>query len=217
MAANAKNQTRKRVLSHPKDAAALLLSTLAAVMAAIPAAAWSQQTHHDPQLQQQQLQKVEITGSSIKRIDAETALPVQVITRDQIQKTGATNVEQLLQTVASISSSGGFSASSSSGAATGSISAISLHGLTSLRTLVLLNGRRIAPYGIGFTGDSVSVDVNSIPLAAIERVEILKDGASAMYGSDAIAGVVNFISAPGVPGTRARPAEYGDDAQGGAA
>ncbi|MFN0183971.1 MAG: TonB-dependent receptor [Aquabacterium sp.] len=80
-----------------------------------------------------------------------------------------------------------------SSASTGGISAISLRGLTSIRTLVLVNGRRIAPYGIGFTGDSVSVDVNSIPLAAIDRVEVLKDGASAVYGSDAVAGVVNFI------------------------
>ena len=94
-------------MSHPKEASALLLSTLAAMLAAIPAAAWSQQaTPADPQ-QQQQLQKVEITGSSIKRIDAETALPVQIITRDQIQKTGASTVEQLLQSISSVSSSGG--------------------------------------------------------------------------------------------------------------
>lgn len=178
----------------------------AAVAAAFPLAAWSQA---------QQLERVEITGSSIKRIDAETALPVQVITREQIQKTGATNVEQLLQTISSISSSGGNVASSSSGATTGSISSISLHGLTSLRTLVLLNGRRIAPYGIGFTGDSVSVDVNSIPLAAIERVEILKDGASAIYGSDAIAGVVNFILRQEFKGLELS-GEYGDTTQGGA-
>ena len=131
----------------------------AAIAAAFPLAAWSQT---------QQFERVEITGSSIKRIDAETALPVQVITRDQIQKSGATNVEQLLQTVSSFSSSGGTVVSTASGATTGSISGISLHGLTSLRTLVLLNGRRIAPYGIGFVGDSVSVDVNSIPLSAID-------------------------------------------------
>ena len=163
----------------------------------------------------QQLERVEITGSSIKRIDAETALPVQVITREQIQKTGATNVEQLLQTISSISSSGGLTAASASGATTGGISAISLHGLTSLRTLVLVNGRRVAPYGVGFTGDSVSVDVNSIPLAAIERVEVLKDGASAIYGSDAIAGVVNFILRQDFKGAEIT-AEYGDTTQGGA-
>ena len=173
-------------MPYVKEAPALLATTLATLIATIPAQAWAQDTS-------QQMQRVEITGSSIKRIDAESALPVQVITRDQIQRSGATNVEQLLQTISSISSSGGLTTASASGATTGGISAVSLHGLTSIRTLVLLNGRRIAPYGIGFTGDSVSVDVNSIPLAAIERVEVLKDGASAVYGSDAIAGVVNFI------------------------
>jgi iron complex outermembrane receptor protein len=146
-----------------------------------------------PALAQETTQRIEITGSSIKRIDAETAVPVQVITRADIQKSGATNVEQLMQTVSAAASSGAFTSSASSGATTGSISSISLRGLTSLRTLVLLNGRRIAPYGMGFTGDSVSVDVNSIPISAIDRVEILKDGASAIYGSDAVAGVVNFI------------------------
>ncbi len=183
---------------------------LAATIAAIPAMAWSQAAP-----QPQQLERVEITGSSIKRIDAETALPVQVITREQIQRTGATNVEQLLQTISSVSSSGGLVTASASGAATGSISAVSLHGLTSIRTLVLLNGRRVAPYGIGFTGDSVSVDVNSIPLAAIERVEVLKDGASAVYGSDAIAGVINFILRQDFKGIEIG-AEYGDTTQGGA-
>ena len=141
----------------------------------------------------QESQRIEITGSSIKRIDAETAVPVQVITRQDIAKSGATNVEQLMQTISAAASSGALMGNASSGATTGSISSISLRGLTSIRTLVLLNGRRIAPYGIGFTGDSVSVDVNSIPLSAIDRVEILKDGASAIYGSDAVAGVVNFI------------------------
>ncbi|RQP23449.1 TonB-dependent receptor [Piscinibacter terrae] len=168
-----------------------------------------------PALAQQQLEKVEITGSSIKRIDAESAVPVQVLTRDDIQRTGATTVEQLLQTVSAVTSSGGLTASSVSGATTGGISSISLRGLNSTRTLVLLNGRRIAPYGIGFTGDSVSVDVNSIPLAAVERVEVLKDGASAIYGSDAVAGVVNFILRKDFTGTEIS-GTYGDTSGGGA-
>ncbi len=196
-------------MPYAKEAPALLATTLATLIATIPAQAWAQDA------QAQQMQRVEITGSSIKRIDAETALPVQVITREQIQRSGATNVEQLLQTISSVSSSGGLTAASASGATTGGISAVSLHGLTSIRTLVLLNGRRIAPYGIGFTGDSVSVDVNSIPLAAIERVEVLKDGASAVYGSDAIAGVINFILRQEFKGLELT-AEYGDTTQGGA-
>ena len=177
----------------------------AGVAAALGAAASAQDTP----------QRVEITGSSIKRTDAETALPVQVLTRKEIAATGAVNVEQLLQTVSAMTSSGATVNSSASGATTGGLSGISLRGLTSLRTLVLINGRRVAPYGIGFVGDSVSVDVNSIPLAAIERVEVLKDGASAIYGSDAIAGVVNFILRKDYAGLELT-ADYGETTQGGA-
>ena len=196
-------------MTKTRSKAAMATLPLAALIAAIPSLAWAQAAPG------QSLERVEITGSSIKRIDAETALPVQVITREQIQRTGATNVEQLLQTISSVSSSGGLVGASASGAATGGISAVSLHGLTSIRTLVLVNGRRVAPYGIGFTGDSVSVDVNSIPLAAIERVEVLKDGASAIYGSDAIAGVINFILRQDFKGAELT-AEYGNTTQGGA-
>ena len=169
------------------------------------AAAWAQDAP----------QRVEITGSSIKRTDAETALPVQVLTRQEIQATGAVNVEQLLQSVSALSSSGSTPNSSASGATTGGLSGISLRGLTSIRTLVLINGRRIAPYGIGFVGDSVSVDVNAIPLSAIERVEVLKDGASAIYGSDAIAGVVNFILRKDYQALELS-VDYGDTTRGGA-
>jgi iron complex outermembrane receptor protein len=158
--------------------------------------------------QPQALERVEITGSSIKRIEAETGLPVQIITREDIQKTGAANVEQLMQSISANSSSGSLVAASSSGATTLGLSAVSLRGLSSQRTLVLVNGRRVSPYGYGFTNDSVSVDVNSIPIAAIDRVEILKDGASAVYGSDAIAGVVNFILRRDFQGLEAS-AEYG--------
>lgn len=169
-----------------------------------------------PAFAQQTLERVEITGSAVKRIDAETALPVQVLTRDDVQRTGAGTVEQLLQTVSANSSSGGQVAASASGATTGGISSISLRGLDSRRTLVLVNGRRVAPYGVGFTNDSVSVDVNSIPLAAIDRVEILKDGASSLYGSDAIAGVVNFILRKDFKGAELS-AEVGAPTQGGGA
>ena len=85
---------------------------------------------------------------------------------------------------------------------------MNIHGLTSERTLVLINGRRIRPYGRLHRRHG-SVDVNSIPLAAVERVEILKDGASAIYGSDAIAGVINFILRQDFHGMEVT-AEYGD-------
>jgi iron complex outermembrane receptor protein len=138
----------------------------------------------------QEAQRVEITGSSIKRIDAETALPIQVITRDEISRTGAVNTEQLLQSISAMSSQGGINNSTGAGNSTYGQASISLRGLGEDRTLVLVNGRRLAAFA---GGNGASVNVNSIPLAAIERVEVLKDGASGIYGSDAVAGVVNFI------------------------
>ena len=138
----------------------------------------------------QDAQRVEITGSSIKRVDAEGALPVTVITRDEIARSGATNVEELLNSVAAVSSIGSVSNATGAGSSTAGRSSISLRGLSGPRTLVLVNGRRMAA-AVGGAGGSVNV--NNIPMAAIERIEILKDGASSIYGSEALAGVVNFI------------------------
>ena len=136
------------------------------------------------------IQRVEVTGSSIKRINGETALPVQIITRIEIAKTGATTAEQLLNT---LSSNTGFtqeSASISDKPGSSGLSGANLRGLGVSSTLVLLNGRRMAAFAFGGEG----TDLNSIPLAAIERVEVLKDGASAVYGADAVGGVINFIT-----------------------
>lgn len=143
-----------------------------------------------PAMAQQQLDRVEITGTSIKRIDAETALPVSVISKDNIDKTGASNVQELIDRL-SYNNGGGIALGQSIGdsSATGQTGA-SLRGLGRARTLILLNGRRMPTYP--FSGQGV--DLNSIPLAAIERIEVLRDGASATYGSDAIGGVINFIT-----------------------
>jgi iron complex outermembrane recepter protein len=139
-------------------------------------------------------EEVIITGTSIKRINAETALPVQVLKQEDIARTGASSVEELMRQISSAGSAGSLGAAQETGTMTGAISTISLRGLRSERTLVLINGRRSAVYGGGSNGaNGSSVDISSIPISAIERVEILKDGASAIYGSDAIAGVVNFI------------------------
>jgi iron complex outermembrane recepter protein len=145
-------------------------------------------------LSDQKLEEILVTGSSIKQINGETALPVQILKREDIARTGATNVEQLFRQISAASSSGATTVAQATGFQTGALSAISLRGLGSARTLVLINGRRSAVYGGGSVGAAGnSVDISAIPLAAVERVEILKDGASAIYGSDAIAGVVNFI------------------------
>jgi len=140
------------------------------------------------------LEEVIVTGSSIKRINAETALPVEVLRRDDIARTGAANAEQLFKQISAASSAGSAVAAQSTGVQAGAISTLSLRGLGSSRTLILINGQRSAVYGGGSGGAAGnSVDISAIPVAAIERVEILRDGASAVYGSDAIAGVVNFI------------------------
>jgi iron complex outermembrane receptor protein len=132
--------------------------------------------------------KIEVTGTNIPRTDGESMLPVQIITREEIQRSGLTTAAQVMAQVPA--NFGGFvdALSLGNGSQPGLASA-NLRGIGDGSTLVLLNGRRVANYA--FNG--ATVDLNSIPLANIERIEILKDGASAIYGSDAIAGVVNFI------------------------
>jgi len=139
------------------------------------------------------VQRVEITGSSIKRINKEGALPVQVLTQEDIKKTGATSVTDLLQNLPAMQ--GFVPAASSINTGGGGATTAALHSLQSKYTLVLLDGQRMAPIAQGSAqGGGFAVNLESIPLDAIERVEILTDGASALYGSDAIAGVVNFIT-----------------------
>ncbi len=142
-----------------------------------------------------QMERVVVTGSSIKRIEGETALPVQILKREDIERIGAASTEELVKSLSSLSSSGSSTTvANAQGYGGGNIATVSLRGLGGGRTLVLVNGRRVSVYGGGSAGSAgSSVDINSIPLSAIERVEVLKDGASAVYGSDAIAGVVNFI------------------------
>jgi len=142
-----------------------------------------------PAIAQDAGQRVEITGSAVRRVDAETALSVQVITKQEISRIGAPSTEALLQTISSLSSLGSTVNATGAGSATYGNSNLSLRGLEASRTLVLVNGRRLANFADG----STAVNVNVIPLAAIERIEVLKDGASSIYGSDAVAGVVNFI------------------------
>lgn len=156
-------------------AAALLALSSGAVLTAMPAFA------------QESLERVEITGSSIKRVDVEGALPVITLTRKDIEKTGATSVRDLIQNMPSMQ---GFTTNGESvNGQGGGTSTASLRNLGEKYTLVLLNGRRVAPFDTGST-----VNLEQLPISAIERVEVLADGASALYGADAVAGVVNFIT-----------------------
>ncbi|MGH8853173.1 MAG: TonB-dependent receptor plug domain-containing protein [Telluria sp.] len=137
--------------------------------------------------------RVVVTGSNIKRVDLETASPVQVVSRQEIEQTGAQTVAQILDSLTSndqgaISDLGGTNSWASG--ATG----VSLRNLGTGATLVLLNGRRLSSYGFADGLQSNFVNIDSIPSDVIERVEILKDGASAIYGSDAVAGVINIIT-----------------------
>jgi len=139
----------------------------------------------------QTLERVTVTGSNIKRTDTETASPVQVMTRQDIEKTGKQSIQEVLRGVTA-DGQGSIPSSFSNGFASGS-AAVSLRGLGVNSTLVLVNGRRMTTYGLADDGLRNFVDINSIPLEAVDRVEVLKDGASAIYGSDAIGGVVNII------------------------
>ena len=136
----------------------------------------------------QALERVEITGSLLRRIEGETSLPTTTISVDELRQAGVTNAEQALRLVtqggASLVSSG--SVSQGNGAA----SYASLRSLGAQRTLVLLNGKRV----VSNPFSAVAVDLNTLPIAALERIEVLSDGASSTYGTDAIAGVVNFIT-----------------------
>lgn len=142
--------------------------------------------------QQTSLERVEITGSAIRRVDAETALPVTVLKTEDLKQQGFTTVQDIVNTISGNQSSTG--TSQAVGAITGGAAFADLRGLGANKTLVLLNGRRIANQAIGGAGDSSAPDLNSIPLGAIDRIEVLRDGASSLYGTDAIGGVINFIT-----------------------
>ncbi len=158
------------------------------------------------------VERVQITGSRINLKQAELSGvgPVTVIDADTIQRSGAISVETLLQRLPSSAGTAGNQSSAywtSNGYGT---TQVNLRGLGTDRTLVLLNGRRVVSGG---TGANSSVDLNMIPVAMIERVEVLKDGASAIYGADAVAGVVNIITKKSIDGVE-MSARYGKTERG---
>ena len=141
-----------------------------------------------------QRERIEVTGSNIKRIEGETALPVTVITRYDIEKMGAKSTEDVVR---HITANTAMYSDTTQGVGY-AVSNANLRGLGASSTLVLLNGRRLANQAFGsiggFNAAPQAVDLNTIPFSAIERVEVLRDGASAVYGSDAVGGVINFIT-----------------------
>jgi iron complex outermembrane receptor protein len=165
-------------------AAALLLASLSAQ---------AQDTPKEPKDSDKSLERVVVTGSNIKRTEAETSQPLLTISRDEIKASGALTVGQILGNLtdndgSAISDLGGAN-SWASGA-----SGISLRNLGTGGTLTLLNGRRLTSYGFADGLQLNFTNIDAIPANLIERVEVLKDGASAIYGSDAIGGVINIIT-----------------------
>jgi iron complex outermembrane receptor protein len=137
------------------------------------------------------LQEVIVTGSYIPRIDKETPSPVTVISAEQIARSGLTTTADVVRTLSADNS--GTLPTAFPGAFAAGASGVALRGLTVNSTLVLIDGNRAAAYALPDDGVRSFVDLNSIPIDTIERIEVLKDGASSIYGADAIGGVVNVI------------------------
>lgn len=145
----------------------------------------------DRPLEYRQFEKVEITGSSIVRKEQTQALPVLSITREDIRRSGRQSVTDVIQSLPSMSN---FVEAGQFNTAAGGYSTGAIHGLTN-GTLILVNGRRLVPFGLQTIAgpERSAVSLNTIPLGDVERIEVLSDGASSLYGSDAIAGVINII------------------------
>lgn len=173
-----RNQLNETLLAR-----SLRVALAAAVAASFAAPAFAQESDEDST----EIEKVTVTGTRIKRVDLEGSLPVTVINREQLELSGDNSVADFLRST-TFNSFGSFRPQSGSSAQ--SFAELSLRGLGSARTLILIDGRR-AP-----TAPQVgqAQDLNSLPLAAVERIEILTDGASAIYGSDALGGVVNIVT-----------------------
>jgi len=169
-----------------KAAHAAYMSSLAAVLMFS-----SGDTYAQSNAPQESLEEVVITGSRIRRAETDTPSPVEVIDFEEMQRSGFTSTQEILS---SLTANGqGTLSQGFSGAFAGGASGVSLRGLNVGATLVLIDGHRTAPYPIGDDGQRSFTDTSNLPFEAIERIEVLKDGASAVYGSAAIAGVVNVI------------------------
>ncbi len=186
---------------HPKRhrLAAALMASLC-----LPAIAVAQDASSPSASRTQELDRVTVTGSRIKRTDVETQLPITVVQKAEIEAQGITSAEQLMMFLNiagnssdNLASNGGIVSEEQRG--NNGVSGANLRGQGADATLVLLNGRRVATHGM----KGRAVDLNSIPFAAIERVEVLRDGASAVYGTDAIGGVINFITRSDFQGAQA--------------
>ncbi len=168
-------------------------SVHAAIVAALAAASVAAQAQTAPAASGDQaaLQEVVVTGSRIKRADIETPSPIQVVSAEDLKASGYTTISQVLSSLTA--NGAGTLSNSFPGAFAGSATGVSLRGLNTSATLVMIDGHRMAPFPLSDDGQRSFVDLSSLPFDAVDRIEVLKDGASAVYGSDAMAGVVNVI------------------------
>lgn len=146
-----------------------------------------------------ELERIEVTGSNIRRTDSETASPLQVVSKQDIENMGARTLLQVLDNLPAVRPAQVDSKSLFTGS--DGASQANLRGLGAQGTLVLLNGRRLSYYGAPAGFQTQFVNIDAIPAAAIERMEVLTDGASAVYGTDAVAGVINVITKKSYQGT----------------
>lgn len=184
-----------------------LLAGAASTFAAVPA--FAQEAATTAEADTATLETVQVTGSRLRRAEIEGAAPVLVITRAQIDASGRVSVADIMRDT-TFASAGNFRPQSGSSAQ--SLASIDLRGIGSGRTLVLIDGRRAPTSPQAASSGS---DLNAIPLAAVERIEILSDGASAVYGSDAIGGVVNVITRRDFNGAELRIGMGSTDVKGG--
>jgi iron complex outermembrane receptor protein len=176
------------------------LATTLAIAAAFPAYTAAQE-----------LEKVIVTGSNIRTTQKEGASAVQVISAKDIADSGKTSIAEVIRSISA--NSGNSYNEQYTGSFSAGTAGLSLRGIGQKNTLILVNGKRVSPYATAQDLQEVFVDLNSLPMAAVQRIEVLKDGASSVYGSDAVAGVVNIILYKEFKGTEVS-AQYGGSTEG---
>lgn len=188
----------------------VMVGSIQLALLALAAPAMAQTSPSAPQ----QLDTVQVTGSRIPRAQVEGPAPVTVVTSEQIRAAGFTSVPDVLRSLSQNSGSVQGQQNTTGAQSTPGAQAVDLRGLGPNHTLVLINGRRIADFPLPLNGRSNFTDIGNIPLGMIERIEVLTGSASAVYGSDAMAGVINFILKKSTDGTTI-DYRFGDTERGG--
>src|SRR5271156_162399 len=186
MLRNSSNIKRRNLAQEMRRLMAVGVAMGGLVAAQISSAQTAPKSQIDPELE-----TITVTGSHLRRTDTDTPSPVQVISSEDLKKSGFTSTQQVLNNLTA--NGQGTLSQSFSGAFASGAAGIALRGLNVGYTLVLIDGHRTAPFPIGDDGVRSFVDISNIPFDAIDHIDVLKDGASAVYGSDAIAGVVNIV------------------------